>query len=147
MKKLRTQFDALLKERSTAYSPGCSTCCCCCCVATTVGFSIATSRYLYLKSKAHYAADLQAVRIYPALYAVYGLLSYVLAVALMFMAGAVFQEAGYGLVVGSALFAILSGFVFHKIKVHPFIPLLLLGAYGLVSVGEIFAWAKLGLIK
>lgn len=139
MKKLTTQFSTLQKGRSSIVSAGCSSCCCCCCVATAAVFSLATSRYLYLKTVA-YNGSPGAVPISPIAYAVYGLLSYAMAVLLATAVASLTGSGEAAIIIGALLYLIISGVVFQRINLHPLLPVLLLAGFAMIAVGEAFIW-------
>ena len=140
MRKLKSQFGTLQKNSVTLLH-GC--CCSCCCIASVVAFSLATSRYLYVKAD-EYNNKNTDTPVSVAAFALYGLLFYVIGLALAFGA-AVYargpnQAFNVYVAISVGIHLVIAGFVYSRIKLHPLLPLLLGAVFVSVAVGEVFVW-------
>jgi hypothetical protein len=107
-------------------------------VATTVVFSVATSRYLYVKAKEYNQKD-GADPVSVVGYGAYGLLCYVLTIGLIIGVWKL-TDSNIFVVPGIVLHLFVAGAVFARIKLHLLKPLLILAGFALVTVIEVLVW-------
>lgn len=123
MRKLKTQFAAIVGDRARV-AANCSSCtsCCCCTVLSTTIFSIATSRYLLVKArefKQNHNSNLES----PWVYGLYGFLFYIIGLIfgpMLFMVTALGGDLSAAVAisfVGMAVFLYMSYRIFSSVGV------------------------------